>query len=31
VRDLEAAATGFTLREIVAMPANNHSLVFRRV
>jgi len=31
VKDLEAAATGFTLREIVAMPANNHSLVFRRV
>ena len=30
VRDLEAAATGFALREIVAMPANNHSLVFRR-
>jgi hypothetical protein len=31
VKDLEAVATGFTLREIVAMPANNHSLVFRRV
>lgn len=31
VRDLEAAATGFALRETVTMPANNHSLVFRRV
>ena len=30
VRDIEAAATGFALREVVAMPANNHSLVFRR-
>jgi hypothetical protein len=30
VRDLEAAATGFELREIAEMPANNHSLVFRR-
>lgn len=30
VRDLEAAATGFSLREVVPMPANNHSLVFRR-
>jgi hypothetical protein len=30
VKDLEAAATGFALREIVAMPANNHSLVFRK-
>jgi hypothetical protein len=32
VRDLLAVAStaGFTLREIVAMPANNHSLVFRR-
>jgi hypothetical protein len=32
VRDLEAtaAATGFALREAVAMPANNHSLLFRR-
>jgi len=29
VRDLEAAASGFALREVVAMPANNHSLVFR--
>ncbi len=28
VRDLEAAARGFVLREIVEMPANNHSLVF---
>jgi len=31
VRDLEAAASGFTLREVVAMPANNHSLVFARI
>jgi len=33
VRDLEAAAreVGFELREVVAMPANNHSLVFRRI
>lgn len=31
VRDLEAAATGFVLRETVTMPANNHSLIFRRV
>lgn len=31
VRDLEAAAGGFILRDVVAMPANNHSLVFRRV
>jgi hypothetical protein len=30
VRDVEAAATGFSLREVVPMPANNHSLVFRR-
>lgn len=32
VRDLEATAiaTGFALREVVAMPANNHSLLFRR-
>lgn len=32
VRDLEqvAGANGFSLRETVAMPANNHSLVFRR-
>jgi hypothetical protein len=30
VKDLEAAATGFALRELVAMPANNHSLIFRR-
>lgn len=30
VRDLEAAATGFRLARVVAMPANNHSLVFRR-
>src|SRR5512140_238962 len=30
LRDLEAAAAGFVLREVVAMPANNHSLVFRR-
>jgi len=31
LQDLEAAATGFALRETVAMPANNHSLLFRRV
>ena len=31
VKDLEAAAAGFALREVVAMPANNHSLVFRRL
>jgi hypothetical protein len=31
VRDLEAAAAGFALRETVEMPANNHSLVFRRI
>jgi SAM-dependent methyltransferase len=30
VRDLRAAAAGFTLDGIVAMPANNHSLMFRR-
>jgi hypothetical protein len=30
VRDLEAAASEFALREVIAMPANNHSLVFRR-
>ncbi len=32
VRDLEAAAAavGLRLDEVVAMPANNHSLVFRR-
>lgn len=30
VKDLEKAATGFALREIIAMPANNHSLIFRR-
>jgi hypothetical protein len=30
LRDLTAAATDFTLVETVAMPANNHSLVFRR-
>lgn len=31
VRDLEAAASGFALRDTITMPANNHSLVFRRV
>jgi hypothetical protein len=31
VKELEAVATDFALREIVAMPANNHSLIFRRV
>lgn len=31
VRDLETAAAGFQLREVVPMPANNHSLLFRRV
>lgn len=30
VRDLERAADGFALGEVVAMPANNHSLLFRR-
>lgn len=31
VRDVERAATSFALRDIIAMPANNHSLVFRRL
>jgi hypothetical protein len=30
VTELEAAASGFVLREVIPMPANNHSLVFRR-
>jgi SAM-dependent methyltransferase len=30
LRDLVGAATEFTLAEIAAMPANNHSLIFRR-
>jgi hypothetical protein len=30
VRDLATAASGFVLREVISMPANNHSLVFRR-
>jgi len=29
--DVEAAAAGFRLMEIVEMPANNLSLVFRRI
>ena len=29
--DLRAAAAGFSLDDVVAMPANNHSLVFRRL
>src|SRR5687768_4652704 len=31
VRDLQAIATGFTLAEVIAMPANNHSLVWRSI
>lgn len=31
VVELEKAATGFALREVIPMPANNHSLIFRRV
>jgi len=31
LRELQAAAEGFLLAEMHAMPANNHSLVFRRV
>jgi SAM-dependent methyltransferase len=30
LRDVVAAAAAFTLAEMVAMPANNHSLIFRR-
>lgn len=30
VQDLKIAATGFELTETVAMPANNHSLIWRR-
>ena len=30
LRDLERVSEGFALRGVVAMPANNHSLVFRR-
>jgi SAM-dependent methyltransferase len=30
VADLVAAARGFALHDTVAMPANNHSLIFRR-
>jgi hypothetical protein len=31
VTELEAAGSGFALREVISMPANNHSLVFRRL
>jgi hypothetical protein len=31
VRDLERAASGFALHEVIEMPANNHSLIFRRL
>jgi hypothetical protein len=31
VTDLRAAATGFSLDEVIAMPANNHSLIFHRL
>ncbi len=30
VKDLGATATDFALTEVVVMPANNHSLIFRR-
>jgi SAM-dependent methyltransferase len=30
VRELEAAARGFVLEEVVALPANNHGLIWRR-
>jgi hypothetical protein len=32
IAELAVAATdaGFTMRDVIAMPANNHSLVFRR-
>jgi hypothetical protein len=32
LRDLEAAARdqGYALHEVIGMPANNHSLIFRR-
>lgn len=30
IRDLERVAVGFALRGVIAMPANNHSLLFRR-
>jgi len=31
LRDVETAAAGFALAAVIAMPANNLSLVFRRV
>lgn len=31
IADLRAAATAFSLEHVIAMPANNHTLVWRRV
>jgi hypothetical protein len=31
VTELRAAATGFSLDDVIAMPANNHSLIFHRL